>query len=165
MAQNERSKDILYALEGSPQRCSPDLHRELKGIPNLFRLLRQLREMVVDNRHGAGVDLLAMLEEKYTERQAFMLGRAACYLARRRLDYWGIKDPAKEWWCSYCKNVLPIEKFPQWRTSLCEDCAERKRRHRKRSQDEIERRKTYAESRAGDTKPRDYEESRHASAT
>lgn len=159
------NKDILLALEGRPAKCPPDYHYRIRNLPNVFRVLRDMRHRIIANRQGAGQDLIAHLETIYEPGDALHVARASCYLARRRLDYWGIKDPTKEWWCSYCKQVLPIGKFPNWRTSLCGDCKDRKRRHRKRGEGEIQRRKKYAESRSGDSAPRTYTESRYAEAT
>ena len=159
-------KSILLALEGRPLKCPVDYHYRLRPLDNVFRVLRDLRRKIIANRqNGAGVDLIEYLETLYSPEEALHVARAACYIARRRLDYWGIEKPDEEWWCSYCKQVIPIESFKNWKTSLCLDCAEKKRRHRKRSEGEIQRRKRYAESRANDTKPRDYEESRHAEVT
>jgi hypothetical protein len=155
-------KDILLALEGRPLKCPVDYHYRLRDLPNVFKVLRDMRLRIIANRQGAAVDLIEYLETMYDEEDALHLARAACYLARRRLDYWGIEDPDNEWWCSYCKQVLPKDKFEVWETSLCEDCAARKRRHRRRADEEIQRRKTYAESRSGDPKSRCYTESRYA---
>ena len=139
-------KDILLAYEGRFRRFPPDMHDTLDGVPNLFRWVRRIRELILENRlESAGHDIDAMVQGFCSsERQGNDLMRAGHIVARRRLDYWGITDPENEWWCSYCKQIKPLEQFAEGRMSaLCEDCRTSKRKSRRRGPSE--KRLSYAE--------------------
>ena len=93
-----------------------DIRVALRDREGVFRSIRETMRTILYNRHrkghGGAVSALEGLDN-------LDIARAAHWYVRRRVEYWGI-DPAKEGFCTKCRQVKPKEKFPV--VSRCRSC-------------------------------------------
>lgn len=115
-----RLKDDRGALEralmGRQEPLPLDIRVALRGRKGVFRAVRETMRTILYNRHrkghGGAVSALEGLHD-------MNIARAAHWYVRRRVEYWGI-DPAKEGFCTKCRQVKPKDEFPV--VSRCEPC-------------------------------------------
>ena len=130
-----RDRYLKRALARNPVRIPIGTRNRLKGTPGAYYTLREARRLILRNRRGEAIDVIdAIMDRGYDLYTALDLSRSACYLAVRRLDYWGITDVNVEWVCSYCHRVKPVEEFENapW-TTICAPCQEAGRKIKGRS--------------------------------
>lgn len=124
------------AMIARQRRKVPDYLRDrLEGLPGLFRAMREaVRGIYFNHERGPqerGVNVLGRLCKKYGNDTGLQAGRAAMYLARSRLSYWGVSDPDTEQYCSKCDDVLPIEEFDDRSFDRCIKCYEQEKAYRR----------------------------------
>ena len=141
-------KDILLAYERRPAKIPEDIHYQLHDTPDVYRWVRRIAKLIMVNRHENGrVNIVEFVEQFHPDpRTAHDLCRAAHYTVRRRLSYWGIDNPEEQWYCSYCKEVRPLEEFAHGhKSAICVPCQEKKRRQSRPNRKDKGRRLSYAE--------------------
>lgn len=93
-----------------------DIRVALRDVPGVFRAIRETMRTILYNRHrkghGGAISALDGMDD-------LNIARAAHWYVRRRIEYWGI-DPAREGFCTKCRQVKPLEEFPV--VSRCEPC-------------------------------------------